>query len=123
MNQYIFVSAVIVVVAGCGGGGGHPDNGLQFGKTVPSEATLCSFTMGETTREQVETVLGPPTNFSDDDLGTSVQYWYGNAAVLADFRTMLLAFDESGIFESASLSQMPYPQCWRDPQQPSAHGT
>jgi hypothetical protein len=122
MNKYIFVSAFVVLAAGCGGGGGSSDNGLQFGKTVPSEATLCTFTMGVTTRDQVETVLGPPTNFSDDDLGSSLQYWYGNAAVPSDLRTMLFGFDDEGIFDNASLSQIHYPACWREPEQQSARG-
>jgi len=123
MNKYICASAFIVVAAGCGGGGDAPDDELQFGKTVPSEATLCTFTMGVTTRQRVEMVLGPPTNFSDDDSGSSVQYWYGNAAIPADLKTMLLGFDESGIFESALFSQIPYPPCWRDQKRQSAQGT
>jgi hypothetical protein len=71
MFKQLFVSAIFVALIGCGGGGDHSDDDLQFGQTVPSAATLCTFTMGVTTRGQVEAVLGAPTHFSDDPSGSS----------------------------------------------------
>jgi hypothetical protein len=46
-------------------------------------------------------------------LGSSLQYWYGNVGIPSDFRTMLLSFDEDGVFDDASMSQISYPKCWR----------
>jgi hypothetical protein len=105
--------AIIIAGTGCGGGDSSDDD-LQFGTDVPSEATLCTFTIGVTTRDQIEAVLGEPTNFNDDPSGASVQYWYGNAAVTFDLKVLLVGFDEEGIFESALTTQIAYPQCWRE---------
>jgi hypothetical protein len=114
MFKQIFVPAIFVALVGCGGGSDQPDDDLQFGQTLPSEATLCTFTMGVTTRGQVEAVLGEPTYFTDDPSGSSVQYWYGNAQLPNGLKTMLMSFDENDVFEFALLSQIPYPQCWRE---------
>ena len=70
--------------------------------------------MGVTPRDRVEGVLGTPTSFNDDELGSSVQYWCGNATIVDDLRIVLLRFDDDGIFDGASLTYVPYPQCWRD---------
>jgi hypothetical protein len=103
MFRQMFVPAVVLSLVACGGGGGQSDDDLQFGETVPSEATLCAFAMGVTTRDQLESVLGDPTSFHDDPSGSSVQYWYGDAQVTGDPKIMLLGF-----FESAFFTQIPY---------------
>jgi len=90
---------------------------FSSGSDVPSETTLCSFTFGSTTRQQIEAVLGEPENFQDTESGASVQYWYGDATKTFDLKILLVSYDDAGVFESAFTTQIPYPQCWRDREQ------
>jgi hypothetical protein len=71
-------------------------------------------TIGATTREQVESILGEPTNFSDSVLGSTLQYWYGDFATPGNFRTILVNFNPQGIFDGATTTEVPYPSCWRE---------
>ena len=109
----------LVATTACGGGGGggsEPETGFVYLRTVPSEEVLCSFVVGVTTESDVIDVLGEPTNYSGDSLGSFLQYWVGSLEEIgaSGLRAVLLSFDEEGKLESPSVQQIPFPQCWRD---------
>ena len=113
MSKCTFAVVAGLVLAGCGGGEGSPDGEIDFGQSAPSEVTLCSFTVGQTTRAQVEATLGEPTSFSDEPGGSTVQYWYGSTSDPTHLRMLVFSFDEGSKFDRASTTQIPYPTCWR----------
>ena len=120
MSKYTFAVVAGLFFAGCGGGGDVAGEEIEFGAQAPSEATLCSFTVGRTTRAEVEARLGEPTSFSDEPSGSTVQYWYGSTADPTHLRMLVLSFDQESTFEHASTTQIPYPTCWRDEEASAA---
>jgi hypothetical protein len=87
-----FVFGCLVLAVACGGGddGGTPETGYVFLQAVPSEETLCSFVVGETTMGQVMDVLGEPTHYSESPTGSLLQYWIEghHATVTEVWRTL-----------------------------------
>lgn len=113
-ERWIAISGVCLAAA-CGGGGSEPESELKFLKAAPTEDVLCSFVVGKTTEDEVLRVLGEPTNYSADSLGSLLQYWVGSLAEVGSsgVRAVNLSFDDTGTLDMASVDQIPYPQCWR----------
>jgi hypothetical protein len=115
-NHLLF--AIVVAVAGCGGGGedsSERETGFLFLESDPTEELLCSFVIGVTTQSEVVVALGEPTHYSENTLGSVLQYWIGSEAELgtSGLRAVLFSFDEEGKLDSPSVQQVPFPQCWR----------
>lgn len=112
----VFSLCAVLFSAACGGGGSDPESDIEFIQAIPSEETLCSLSIGVSTRAEVEEALGEPTNFSEGQGGSILQYWYGTAQQfgMGNVRTIVIVFDPANIFESPSVDGLPFPQCWRD---------
>jgi len=108
----------VASLVACGGGGGRADEetGYAFLEAVPSDEVLCSFVVGETTQAEVLDVLGEPTNYSGDTRGSFLQYWIGSLGEIerSGVRGVYFSFGVDGTLESPSVTQIPFPQCWRD---------
>jgi hypothetical protein len=122
MAKNLLAVSVLVAAVACGGAGGggdsasESDSGLVFLDSVPSEARLCSFVIGETTSSEVLDALGEPTHYSESSLGISLQYWIGSEADLAGAgpRVLVFGFDAADKLETPFVQQLPFPPCWRN---------
>lgn len=119
--EYGASALIVAVLLGCGGGGGkeaNDDLADQIGliEEFPTDAELCSLTMGVSTRADVEDVLGAPTNESETSLGVLLQYWYGSYQEfgLGQGATLAMPFDTNGALGEPSATGLTFPQCWRD---------
>lgn len=109
-----------LVGAACGGGGdSEPERASGFLEgPAPSEEVLCSLGIGESSWQEVMDTLGEPTSSIEDASGGTLQYWYGDpytASDLRDVQSLLFVFDEHAVLSAATVSQIPYPACWRAP--------
>jgi len=114
MNKYGLVA--IFILAGCGGSNAGPEPDVYFLKQIPTEQQLCTLTVGVSKRANVDAVLGStPTHESDDPLGTTLQYWFGDLhSFSSDPQDIVISLDPMGVFNFASSDGIPFPQCWRD---------
>ena len=116
MHKYLPVVFGAAAIVACGGDDGGEDTGFAFLQAVPSEAVLCSFVVDVTTEDQVLDALGEPTSYSGDAFGSFLQYWVGSIAETgaSGVRGVYFAFDAQGKLDTPSVTQIPFPQCWRD---------
>jgi hypothetical protein len=73
----------------------------------PSEQTLCEIVYGQSTRQEIEQILGPGYR---RETSARIALWYEYPSGLG----LSLSFREDDVFEDATVYNGAYPDCWAD---------
>jgi hypothetical protein len=112
MKKMTMLGLAAILVA-CGGGGGT-DQLDQFDEgPPPSDEVLCQIIIGQSTRAQVENLLGEPASIFEDSQRASAQYTYGNW-VEGPAISLFIEYDRGIVDEHVSVHDMPFPRCWAE---------
>lgn len=103
---------VFALCAACGGDSSDMQMDRAYLQAVPSEELLCSFVIGETSRQDIMDALGEPTNVFESASGSSLQYWVRSEP--GSPRVILFGFEPDGILSDMLTQQVPFPECWRE---------
>lgn len=112
-SMTLAVAAAMVI--GCGGGGGSaedPIDQFDFGPP-PSNEVLCAITIGQSTRAEVDELLGEPASVFEDSQRASAQYTFGNW-VRGPQMSLFIEFDRGIVNENVSVHDLPFPGCWTE---------
>jgi hypothetical protein len=111
---FSLLSLASLSIVGCGGGGGDDEDSSL---NTPSEQVLCSLTIGQSNREDVLRALGPAASTTAVAEFSMLDYQYGDfetATSLSEVAGLNIVLDEDGLFDDATVINIPFPKCWSD---------